>query len=484
MGGGEEKRPSQAEKKRLAAEKLAAKKEALEAEKQKKAEAARPKLQHTPQWLSGLLDSFRSRAVVLEDVGDADMLVVRCHYHEQRLVQLIQQCENKTISAVGVEPIQEMLEYLLKLLSAEIVDSDELGTIDDDAIYDDMIICNAPSDATDVSDPQPTLQPLSPRGAIQALDLAESIGELRAAILQAEALAGHEGLLEALDKARGRCRNLELVESTSADAERLLSRSATHGQHSAARETMGKYEPPSDVQEPADGRPGRTVMNHSTHLPGLKVVMRRLEQSPIVKTIIPGKLSKGQAHAAELALRVQRDDDGDGEPSSGGASSAVEALAADKVKIVARTGYSTQDLALVLKPGLRLSMADVEQVLRDAVDPPRAEASGSYDALPGEGRLNLSYEEVRARKSQANHEKSKAEHERARAAQKAADKEKLIKEKAKKLAASGAAREAGVDSKAFVQTHAQKWAEVESGEAHAGKYWGGGRARHVTPSDS
>ena len=71
-------------------------------------------------------------------------------------------------------------------------------------------------------------------------------------------------------------------------------------------------------------------------------------------------------------------------------------------------------------------------------------------------------------------EKQLAAHQRAKAEKKAAEKAKLIKEKERKLQSSAAAREGGISIKA----HAKQWADVESGDAPSGKYWGGGpRAR-------
>ena len=128
--------------------------------------------------------------------------------------------------------------------------------------------------------------------------------------------------------------------------------------------------------------------------------------------------------------------------------------------------------------GLQLDRESVQKMIDDAVCPPRAEASTSYDALPGAGRLNLSGAEIADAESQKNKAKHKARHDEAQQKNKAREKEQLVQEKARKLKSSGAAREAGLN----INDHAKNWAECETGEVKTGKSWGGGRLKRESGS--
>ena len=69
---------------------------------------------------------------------------------------------------------------------------------------------------------------------------------------------------------------------------------------------------------------------------------------------------------------------------------------AGKFKLVARKGYTAQDVTIVLKPGLSLGPDEIRwRMVDDAIDPPRDEPGSSYDALPDQGRLNMSGAEMR-----------------------------------------------------------------------------------------
>ena len=102
-----------------------------------------------------------------------------------------------------------------------------------------------------------------------------------------------------------------------------------------------------------------------------------------------------------------------------------------------------QDLTIVLKSGLTLDDDAVRSLVDNAMQQPRTQALSSYDALPGEGRLNQTAAEVQAQQTQQAQGKQKEKHvakvsadaERKRAAIKA--------EKKKKMQSSGAARQKG-----------------------------------------
>jgi hypothetical protein len=54
-----------------------------------------------------------------------------------------------------------------------------------------------------------------------------------------------------------------------------------------------------------DSKLGRLVLNHSTHLPGLLPVLRKmLEKSESIKTIVPGRIARVTGHRQLLTLKV------------------------------------------------------------------------------------------------------------------------------------------------------------------------------------
>jgi hypothetical protein len=51
-------------------------------------------------------------------------------------------------------------------------------------------------------------------------------------------------------------------------------------------------------------RTGRLVLNHSTHIPGLLPVLKRLVQYPGIKTVTPGRLARVKGRPSSLTIRV------------------------------------------------------------------------------------------------------------------------------------------------------------------------------------
>ena len=49
---------------------------------------------------------------------------------------------------------------------------------------------------------------------------------------------------------------------------------------------------------------GRLVLNHSTHIPGLLLILERLVQYPGIKTVTPGRLARVKGRPSSLTIRV------------------------------------------------------------------------------------------------------------------------------------------------------------------------------------
>jgi hypothetical protein len=51
-------------------------------------------------------------------------------------------------------------------------------------------------------------------------------------------------------------------------------------------------------------KPGRLVLTHSTHIPGLIPVLTRLAEQPGIKTITPGRLARVKGRPMPLRIKV------------------------------------------------------------------------------------------------------------------------------------------------------------------------------------
>ena len=143
MGGGEKPRLSQAEKKRLRAEKLAADDEARAARKSGLKAALRPSMpamMHTPEWLQTLVAGFRSCAEEIESRSDDDQiretLLQRCRFHEEKLTNIVKLIESATVTPDSLDEQRDSLEYLLELLVGG--DVEESANADDETLYADI----------------------------------------------------------------------------------------------------------------------------------------------------------------------------------------------------------------------------------------------------------------------------------------------------------------------------------------------------------
>jgi len=221
---------------------------------------------------------------------------------------------------------------------------------------------------------------------------------------------------------------------------------------SAEKAKLSELCPASERDAAAEEPGGRTIHTHSSYVPGLKDLCRRLEKLAEVKVVHPGAISSVSAHAEAFEMKLQRADEG---------------VDSQKFKFAARTGHQVQDLTIVLKSGLTLDDDAVRSLVDNAMQQPRTQASSSYDALPGEGRLNQTAAEVQAQQTQQAQGKQKEKHvakvsadaERKRAAIKA--------EKKKKMQSSGAVRQKGFDMDAA----AEDWTAQEVGERAKGRAW-------------
>jgi len=221
---------------------------------------------------------------------------------------------------------------------------------------------------------------------------------------------------------------------------------------SAEKAKLPELRPASERDAAAEEPGGRTIHTHSSYVPGLKDLCRRLEKLAEVKVVHPGAISSVSAHAEAFEMKLQRADEG---------------VDSQKFKFAARTGHQVQDLTIVLKSGLTLDDDAVRSLVDNAMQQPRTQASSSYDALPGEGRLNQTAAEVQAQQTQQAQGKQKEKHvakvsadaERKRAAIKA--------EKKKKMQSSGAVRQKGFDMDAATED----WTAQEVGEKAKGRAW-------------
>ena len=221
---------------------------------------------------------------------------------------------------------------------------------------------------------------------------------------------------------------------------------------SAEKAKLPELRPAAEGAAAAQEPGGRTIHTHSSYVPGLKDLCRRLEKLAEVKVVHPGAISSVSAHAEAFEMKLQRADEG---------------VESQKFKFAARTGHQVQELTIVLKSGLTLDDDAVRSLVDNAMQQPRTQASSSYDALPGEGRLNQTAAEVQAQQTQQAQGKQKEKHvakvsadaERKRAAIKA--------EKKKKMQSSGAVRQKGFDMDAA----AEDWTAQEVGERAKGRAW-------------
>lgn len=90
--------------------------------------------------------------------------------------------------------------------------------------------------------------------------------------------------------------------------------------------------------------PGRVVLNHSTHIPGLIPVLQKLSVYPHVKTLTPAVISRGRSNAPQLRLKVSV-------PICGG------------FKLIARKGKSVQEVFVITDLTVEQLTAAIQAVL-------------------------------------------------------------------------------------------------------------------------
>jgi len=94
----------------------------------------------------------------------------------------------------------------------------------------------------------------------------------------------------------------------------------------------------------ADATKGRLVLTHSTYLPGLVDILKRLVLSPGIQTVTPAVIVRARSHAPHFKLRVSV-------PTRGG------------YKLIARHGKSFQEVFVITE----LSQGDLEQAIAAAI---------------------------------------------------------------------------------------------------------------------
>lgn len=90
----------------------------------------------------------------------------------------------------------------------------------------------------------------------------------------------------------------------------------------------------------ANSQEGRLVWNHSTHLPGLIPILKRLIQCPGIETVTPAVLRTVRSNAQTLRLKISV-------PIQGG------------FKLIARKGKTAQEVFVVT----RLSQPELEDAI-------------------------------------------------------------------------------------------------------------------------
>ena len=94
----------------------------------------------------------------------------------------------------------------------------------------------------------------------------------------------------------------------------------------------------------AKDTPGRVVLNHSTHVPGLIAILHKLATQAKIKTLTPGVISRGRSHAPNLRLKVSV-------PIRGG------------FKLIARKGKSVQEVFVITTLSAEQLKAAIETVM-------------------------------------------------------------------------------------------------------------------------
>ncbi|KKJ00932.1 DUF2103 domain-containing protein [Prochlorothrix hollandica] len=89
---------------------------------------------------------------------------------------------------------------------------------------------------------------------------------------------------------------------------------------------------------------GRLVLTHSTYLPGLVAILRRLVLQPGIQTVTPAVIGRAKSHTPKLRIRISV-------PTLGG------------YKLIARHGKTFQEVFVVTD----LSQLDLEGAIATAI---------------------------------------------------------------------------------------------------------------------
>ena len=81
----------------------------------------------------------------------------------------------------------------------------------------------------------------------------------------------------------------------------------------------------SSPDDPSGQSAGRVVLTHSTHLPGLIAILKKLAEHPQVQTLTPAVIGRARSNAPKFRLRVSV-------PTPGG------------FKLIARKGKSVKEV--------------------------------------------------------------------------------------------------------------------------------------------
>ena len=101
-----------------------------------------------------------------QDSNKWEDLIERCRFHEEKLEMVLRLIDNDSLSPSDVESVQDQLDYLLEQMGEG--NYDEVESIDDEGIYEDLSLDDHGGDDDDDhhhhSAPTPTPAPEAPKG--------------------------------------------------------------------------------------------------------------------------------------------------------------------------------------------------------------------------------------------------------------------------------------------------------------------------------
>ena len=112
------------------------------------------------------LEAIAGKKAKKKDAARFEELIERCRFHEEKLEMVLRLIDNDSLSPSDVESVQDQLDYLLEQMGEG--NYDEVESIDDEGIYEDLSLDDHGGDDDDDhhhhSAPTPTPAPEAPKG--------------------------------------------------------------------------------------------------------------------------------------------------------------------------------------------------------------------------------------------------------------------------------------------------------------------------------